>query len=71
MELQLFGKIVRERRNALHLKQEELSEQSGVAIKTIHAIELGKGNPSFITIQKLFNILELDMIVVTPTNSKK
>ena len=71
MELRLFGKIVREKRNALNLKQEELSEKSGVAIKTIHSIELGKGNPSFLTIQKLFNILELDMIVVTPTHSKK
>lgn len=70
MELTLFGKIIREKRNALHLKQEELSTQSGVAIKTIHAIELGKGNPSFLTIQKLFNILELDLIIVS-SNSKK
>jgi transcriptional regulator with XRE-family HTH domain len=71
MDLKLFGKIIREKRNALNLKQNELSEKSGVAIKTIHSIELGKGNPSFLTIQKLFEILDLDLIIVTPTKPKK
>ncbi|MEY4383067.1 MAG: hypothetical protein RI995_609 [Bacteroidota bacterium] len=70
MELKLFGKIIREKRNNLNLKQEDLSEQSGIAIKTIHSIELGKGNPSFITIQKLFSILELDLIIISSTSKK-
>lgn len=70
MELKLFGKIIREKRNALNLKQEELSDKSGIAIKTIHSIELGKGNPSFITIQKLFEILELDLIIVSSSSKK-
>lgn len=64
MDLKIFGKIVREKRNTLRLKQEELSEKSGVAIKTIHSIELGKGNPSIKTILRLFGTLELDFIVV-------
>ena len=46
MDLKIFGKIIREKRGALRLIQEELSEKSGVATKTIHSIELGKGNPS-------------------------
>ena len=65
MDLQIFGKIIREKRNALRLRQEELSEKSGVAIKTIHSIELGKGNPALKTILRLFTILELDFIVVS------
>ncbi len=65
MELQIFGKIIREKRNALRLRQEELSEKSGVAIKTIHSIELGKGNPALKTILLIFDILELDFIVVS------
>jgi transcriptional regulator with XRE-family HTH domain len=65
MELQIFGKIIREKRNALRLRQEELSEKSGVAIKTIHSIELGKGNPALKTILRIFDILELDFIVVS------
>jgi transcriptional regulator with XRE-family HTH domain len=64
MDLKIFGKIIREKRSTLRLKQDELSEKSGVAIKTIHSIELGKGNPSIKTILRLFDRLELDFIVV-------
>ncbi|MEN9957956.1 MAG: hypothetical protein RLZZ474_200 [Bacteroidota bacterium] len=65
MDLTIFGQIIREKRNALRLKQEDLSLQSGVAVKTIHSIELGKGNPAIKTILRLFEILELDFIVVS------
>lgn len=65
MDLTIFGQIIREKRNALHLKQEELSLQSGVAIKTIHSIEMGKGNPAIKTILRIFETLELDFIVVS------
>ncbi len=68
MDLKIFGKIIREKRNALNLKQEDLSEKSGVAIKTIHSIELGKGNPAIKTILRIFETLELDFIVVSPKN---
>ena len=69
MDLKIFGKIIREKRNDLRLKQEELSEKSGVAIKTIHSIELGKGNPALKTVMRLFDILELDFIVVAKPNT--
>ena len=65
MDLTIFGQIIREKRNALLLKQEDLSLRSGVAVKTIHSIELGKGNPAIKTILRLFEILELDFIVVS------
>ncbi|RVU23509.1 XRE family transcriptional regulator [Sandaracinomonas limnophila] len=70
MDQKLFGNIIKEKRNSLNLLQEELSEKSGVAIKTIHSIETGKGNPSFQSIQKLFEILELDLIIIS-SNPKK
>jgi transcriptional regulator with XRE-family HTH domain len=70
MDLKIFGKIIREKRNSLKLKQDELSEKSGVAIKTIHSIELGKGNPSIKTIIRIFESLELDFIVVA-SNKKQ
>jgi transcriptional regulator with XRE-family HTH domain len=69
MDLTIFGQIIREKRNALQLKQEELSARSGVAIKTIHSIEMGKGNPAIKTILRIFDILELDFIVVSAKNS--
>ena len=70
MDLKIFGEIIREKRNALCLKQEDLSQKSGVAIKTIHSIELGKGNPAIKTILRIFQTLELDFIVVSPKNNQ-
>jgi transcriptional regulator with XRE-family HTH domain len=70
MDLKIFGKIIREKRNSLNLKQEDLSIKSGVAIKTIHSIELGKGNPAIKTISKIFKTLELDLIIVSSKNNQ-
>ena len=71
MDLKVFGQIIREKRNTIGLKQEELSQQSGVAIKTIHSIELGKGNPALKTVLRIFEILALDLIIVASKNTKK
>ena len=71
MDLKVFGQIIREKRNTIGLKQEELSQQSGVALKTIHSIELGKGNPALKTILRIFEILALDLIIVASKNTKK
>jgi transcriptional regulator with XRE-family HTH domain len=65
MNLTIFGQVIREKRNALRMKQEDLSAQSGVAVKTIHSIELGKGNPAIKTILRIFDTLDLDFIVVS------
>ncbi|MFM2400575.1 MAG: hypothetical protein RI950_91 [Bacteroidota bacterium] len=71
MDLKVFGQIVREKRNAIGLKQDELSQRSGVAIKTIHSIELGKGNPAMKTIIRLFDTLSLELLIVASKNAKK
>jgi transcriptional regulator with XRE-family HTH domain len=71
MDLKVFGQIVREKRNAIGLKQDELSRQSGVAIKTIHSIELGKGNPAVKTILRIFEALSLDLLIIASKNVKK
>lgn len=65
MEFNDLGKTIREKREFMGLKQEDLAEISGVAIKTIYAIELGKGNPSIETLMKLLKVLGMEMIVQT------
>jgi transcriptional regulator with XRE-family HTH domain len=64
MNLEQLGNIIRERRNELSLSQENLSNRSDVAIKTIHSVELGKANPSVKTLEKILENLGLQMIVV-------
>ena len=65
MNLEQLGNIIRERRNELSLSQENLSNKSDVAIKTIHSVELGKANPSVRTLDKILQNLGLERIVVT------
>ncbi|MEA5139751.1 MULTISPECIES: helix-turn-helix transcriptional regulator [Arcicella] len=65
MNLEQLGSVIRERRNTLSLSQENLSEKSDVAIKTIHSIELGKANPSIKTLNKILDNLGLEVIVVS------
>lgn len=63
MNTQEIGNIIQKRRQALSLKQEDLSEMSGITTKTIYSVENGKGNPSIDTIQKLLEILGLEISV--------
>jgi len=65
MDFQEVGGLMKERREFLGLNQLDLAEIAGVSIKTIYAIELGKGNPSFATLLKLAKVLGLEIIVRT------
>lgn len=55
---------IKERRMALGLKQEDLSEMAGVSLATIKDIDRGVGNPSVKTIEKIANILGLELKLV-------
>jgi len=54
-------KILRERREALKVTQEHLAELSGVGLRTLKAIESGKGNPTIDTLTKLAEVLGLEL----------
>ena len=61
MDLEELGRIIRERREFMKLKQEDLAEISQVAIKTIYAIEMGKANPSAQTLMKVLSVLGMEI----------
>lgn len=63
MTISEMGHFIRARREYLKLRQEDLSELSGITIKTIHLIESGSGNPSLITIEKLSIVLGLELVL--------
>ena len=62
MNLIEIGEGIRKRREILKLKQEDLADIAGVAIKTLYAIESGKANPSIKTLMKLLSVLGMEMI---------
>ncbi|WP_109734259.1 MULTISPECIES: helix-turn-helix transcriptional regulator [unclassified Fibrobacter] len=56
-----FFEILQKRREALGLSQKDLSEMSGVSLRTINAIENGNANPSIEVLCKLSNQLGLKL----------
>lgn len=47
----------------LRLTQEDLSQMSEIGMRTIHQIETASGNPSYQTLERLFQILGLEFSV--------
>lgn len=54
-------KTIKERREALKVTQEGLAELSGVGLRTLKQFESGKGNPTLSTLQKLSDVLGLEV----------
>jgi transcriptional regulator with XRE-family HTH domain len=61
MTIQQIGQLIQQRRKILKLKQEDISEMTGINIRTIYQIENGNGNPSFNTMEKLADVLGLEV----------
>lgn len=62
-------KILKNRREELGVTQDYLAELAGVGLRTLKEIESGKGNPTFDTLNKLAEVLgmELKLEVKKPT----
>lgn len=64
-------KTIKERREALQVTQERLAELSGVGLRTLKQFESGKGNPTLSTLQKISDVLGMEVCLkiknITPT----
>ena len=56
-----IGTIIKNRRSLLGISQQDLSDYSGVGISTVKDLERGVGNPSVLTLQKLLDVVGLEM----------
>jgi transcriptional regulator with XRE-family HTH domain len=54
-------KTLKERREVLGVTQEHLAELANVSLRTLKSIESGKGNPTFDTLNKLADVLGMEM----------
>jgi len=62
MTIQEIGRILKERREFLQLRQEDLGELGATTARTIHQIESGTGNPSLKTLEKLATVLGMELV---------
>lgn len=58
---------IKERRENLKVNQQDLAKLSGVGLRTLKQFESGKGNPTIQTIQKIANILGLEVCLKVKT----
>jgi transcriptional regulator with XRE-family HTH domain len=62
----------KERRAMLQVTQETLAELSGVGLRTLKQFERGKGNPTLQTLQKLADVLGMEICLqIKKTQSDK
>lgn len=71
MHLNDIIKTVKERRDMLRVTQETLAELSGVGLRTLKQFESGKGNPTIKTLQKLVDVLGLEVNLRVKTLDSK
>ena len=58
-----IGTMIKERRTLLGISQQDLSDYSGVGISTIKDLERGVGNPSLQTLQKILDVVGMEMVL--------
>ena len=54
-------KTIKDRRVEMQVTQETLSQLSGVGLRTLKQFESGKGNPTLLTLQKIAEVLGLEV----------
>lgn len=52
---------LKERREILNITQDDLASLAGVGLRTLKAIESGKGNPTLGTLNKLAGVLGMEL----------
>ena len=63
MNIREMGLLIKKRRDVLQISQQTLSEVSGIAVHTLSNIEAGKGNPTVDTLNRVLDVLGMELRV--------
>lgn len=58
-----YGKLIKERRDVLRLTQQDLSDYTGLSVRIIRSVEAEDGNPSLSTLERIADVLGLEIIM--------
>lgn len=61
MHFENLIEAIKKRREMMRVTQETLAELSGVGLRTLKQFESGKGNPTLQTLQKLADVLGMEI----------
>jgi y4mF family transcriptional regulator len=62
-EIYKIGQIIKDRRKSLKVTQNDLAEISGISVRSLKDIEIGKGNPTLTQLIKILNSLGMKLNV--------
>ena len=58
-----YGNLIKERRSVLGLTQQDLADYTGLSVRIIKSVESEKGTPSLSTLEKIADILGLEIVI--------
>lgn len=61
MHFEQLKETIKARRETMQVTQETLAALSGVGLRTLKQLESGKGNPTLLTLQKLSEVLGMEV----------
>jgi transcriptional regulator with XRE-family HTH domain len=64
MTIEEIGVVIKERRQLLGLIQPDLAEMAQISINTLYKIERGEANPSVKVLNKLAEVLGLELSII-------
>ena len=71
MHFEELIKTIKERRAVMHVTQKTLAELSEVGLRTLKQFESGKGNPTLLTLQKLADVLGMEVCLKLKNVARK
>jgi len=66
-----IGKIIEERRKYLKIRQEDLIKLCDISTKSIQKIENDRANPTLTILQKILDVLGMEMSIGIKKNTMK
>lgn len=60
----LIGEIIKQRRKELNITQPHLAELAQVSTNTLYKVERGQGNPSLEVLNKLAEVLGMELTLI-------
>lgn len=64
MHFEAIINMIKARRESLQVTQETLAALSGVGLRTLKQFESGRGNPTLLTLQKMGDVLGLEVTII-------
>jgi transcriptional regulator with XRE-family HTH domain len=59
-----LGEAIKNRRKELNITQPHLAELAQISINTLYKLEKGQGNPSLVVLNKLAEVLGMELTLV-------